>query len=238
MIVNKFFKKTMMGTAALAMVVALAGCGKQSATESDSSSSSTTTSVRSSASKASKAYKKANQLIEKGQYEDAYNQLSSLNEHNAQTEALMDDLQSYLDAKNSYNSGDYDSASSSLKSQKSQSSAMKSAFSDLQDKISDKKSSSAATSSSTSSQAAKKSSSSQNSVANQAASDATSDDVVNQFATKMGFTGNKGYQIIPTQTNGNLYQFEVRQNNSDNTVANLIGIYQYNSQTGAVTKID
>lgn len=237
MIVNKFFKKTMIGTAALAMVVALAGCGKQSATENNSSSSSTSTSVRSSASKASKAYRKANQLIKNGQYEDAYNQLSSLNEHNAQTEALMDDLQSYLDAKNSYNSGDYDSASSSLKNQKSQSSAMKNAFSDLQDKISNKKSSSAVTSS-TSSQTVKKSSSSQTSAANQAASDATSDDVVNQFATKMGFTGNKGYQIIPTQTNGNLYQFEVRQNNSDNTVANLIGIYQYNSQTGAVTKID
>lgn len=236
MIVNKFFKKTMMGTAALAMVVALAGCGKQSAAESDSSSSSTTTSVRSSASKATKAYRQANQLIKKGQYEDAYDQLNSLNEHNAQTEALMDDLQSYLDAKNSYNSGDYDSASNSLKNQKSQSSAMKSAFSDLQDKISAKKNSSTVTSS-TSSKASKKSSS-QSSVANQAASDATSDDVVNQFATKMGFTGNKGYQIIPTQTNGNLYQFEVRQSNSDNTVANLIGIYQYNSQTGVATKIN
>lgn len=236
MSVNKFFKKTMMGTAALAMVVALAGCGKQSAAESDSSSSSTTTSVRSSASKATKAYRKANQLIKNGQYEDAYNQLSSLNEHNAQTEALMDDLQSYLDAKNSYSSGDYDSASNSLKSQKSQSSAMKSAFSSLKGKINAKKGSSTVASS-TSTQTSKKSSS-QSSVANQAASDATSDDVVNQFATKMGFTGNKGYQIIPTQTNGNLYQFEVRQNNSDNTVANLVGIYQYNSQTGTATKIN
>ena len=53
----------------------------------------------------------------------------------------------------------------------------------------------------------------------------------------MGFTGEKGYSIIPTSANGSVYKLEVRQNNSDNTVSNMIGIYQYNSQTGAVTKL-
>ncbi len=55
-------------------------------------------------------------------------------------------------------------------------------------------------------------------------------------ATKMGFN-QQGYGIIPVQKNGSVYRFEVRKNNQDNTVANLIGIYEYNAETGSVTKI-
>ncbi|MCG4778273.1 hypothetical protein L0P10_15420 [Eggerthella lenta] len=46
------------------------------------------------------------------------------------------------------------------------------------------------------------------------------------------------YGIIPEGKDGDVYTFEVRQNNDDNTVAHLIGIYQYNAATGAVTKIN
>lgn len=240
----KFFKKAMVGTAAVATIFALAGCGKQSASSSDTSSSSTS-SVRSSESKASKAYRTANKLIQNHDYEGAYEQLNQLNDHNAQTEALADDLQSYMDAQKAYENGDYDGAKNNLKSQKSTSPAMRNAYADLQSKVSSAQgSTSSQTSSSTNSKQTIKQSSStssatqqSSSAANQAASDATSDNVVQQFANKMGFSGSQGYQIMPTGKTGNVYKFEVRQNNSDNTVANLIGIYQYNSQTGAVTKI-
>lgn len=240
----KFFKKAMVGTAAVATIFALAGCGKQSASSSDTSSSSTS-SVRSSESKASKAYRTANKLIQNHDYEGAYEQLSQLNDHNAQTEALADDLQSYMNAQKAYENGDYDGAKNNLKSQKSTSPAMRNAYADLQSKVSSAQgsTSSQASSSTNSKQTNKQSSSTSSatqqssSAANQAASDATSDNVVQQFANKMGFSGSQGYQIMPTGKTGNVYKFEVRQNNSDNTVASLIGIYQYNSQTGAVTKI-
>ncbi|MFR0497684.1 hypothetical protein [Limosilactobacillus reuteri] len=240
----KFFKKAMVGTAAVATIFALASCGKQSASSSDTSSSSTS-SVRSSESKASKAYRTANKLIQNHDYEGAYEQLSQLNDHNAQTEALADDLQSYMNAQKAYENGDYDGAKNNLKSQKSTSPAMRNAYADLQSKVSSAQgSTSSQTSSSTNSKQTNKQSSStssatqqSSSAANQAASDATSDNVVQQFANKMGFSGSQGYQIMPTGKTGNVYKFEVRQNNSDNTVASLIGIYQYNSQTGAVTKI-
>ena len=240
----KVFKKAMVGTAAVATIFALAGCGKQSASSSDTSSSSTS-SVRSSESKASKAYRPANKLIQNHDYEGAYEQLSQLNDHNAQTEALADDLQSYMNAQKAYENGDYDGAKNNLKSQKSTSPAMRNAYADLQSKVSSAQgSTSSQTSSSTNSKQTNKQSSStssatqqSSSAANQAASDATSDNVVQQFANKMGFSGSQGYQIMPTGKTGNVYKFEVRQNNSDNTVASLIGIYQYNSQTGAVTKI-
>lgn len=240
----KFFKKAMVGTAAVATIFALAGCGKQSASSSDTSSSSTS-SVRSSESKASKAYRTANKLIQNHDYEGAYEQLSQLNDHNAQTEALADDLQSYMNAQKAYENGDYDGAKNNLKSQKSTSPAMRNAYADLQSKVSSAQgSTSSQTSSSTNSKQTNKQSSStssatqqSSSAANQAASDANSDNVVQQFANKMGFSGSQGYQIMPTGKTGNVYKFEVRQNNSDNTVASLIGIYQYNSQTGAVTKI-
>lgn len=240
----KFFKKAMVGTAAVATIFALAGCGKQSASSSDTSSSSTS-SVRSSESKASKAYRTANKLIQNHDYEGAYEQLNQLNDHNAQTEALADDLQSYMNAQKAYENGDYNGAKNNLKSQKSTSPAMRNAYADLQSKVSSAQdSTSSQTSSSTNSKRTNKQSSStssatqqSSSATNQAASDATSDNVVQQFANKMGFSGSQGYQIMPTGKTGNVYKFEVRQNNSDNTVANLIGIYQYNSQTGAVTKI-
>ena len=150
-----------------------------------------------------------------------------------------------MNAQKAYENGDYDGAKNNLKSQKSTSPAMRNAYADLQSKVSSAQgSTSSQTSSSTNSKQTNKQSSStssatqqSSSAANQAASDATSDNVVQQFANKMGFSGSQGYQIMPTGKTGNVYKFEVRQNNSDNTVASLIGIYQYNSQTGAVTKI-
>ena len=61
-------------------------------------------------------------------------------------------------------------------------------------------------------------------------------DVIDAFAAKMSFN-QSSYGIIPEGKDGDVYTFEVRQNNDDNTVAHLIGIYQYNAVTGVVEKI-
>lgn len=246
-------KKVAMGAATLAASFMLVGCGQQTTTSSSSSHSSSSA-TRSSESKSSKAYRAANRLIRNHDYQGAKEQLDSVNNPSKKAKDLNTDLQNYLTAQDSYNNGDYDKAASNLKNVKSSSSAMKSAYSDLQDQItSAKKGSSssstaasatssvshvAANSSSSSNTNSASSSSSSSAAANQAVSDQTSSEVVNNFANKMNFNGSQGYEIIPTGKNGNVYRLEVRQNNKDNTVANMVGIYQYNSQSGSVTKLN
>lgn len=243
---NKIIKKTIVGTAALTVSVLLAACGQQSTTSSSSSSSSK---VRSSENESTKAYHSANRMIRNHDYQGAYDKLSAVNNRSGQADKLSTDLQNYLSAKSAYDNGNYDQAVSNLKDLKSTSPAMRDAYASLQNKITSAKKNSyssnnslttnvSRSSSSASSAVAKKSSSQSSTTAANANVDSqTSDQVVTQFANKMGFVGNKGYEIIPTAKNGSVYRFEVRQNNQDNTVANMIGIYQYNSQTGAVTKL-
>ncbi|WP_251575503.1 hypothetical protein [Limosilactobacillus agrestimuris] len=224
MTVNKFFKNISVGVAALTLVLTLAGCGSQSTTSSQKSSS-TSRSTQSSENDSTKAVRSANRSIRNNDFQEAYDNLNSTNNRSNEAENLKGDLQNYLTAKRAYNNGDYQTASNSLKPLKSTSTAMRDAYASLQSKINKKQ----ATKTSTSSSSQR--------VANQQASDKTSDRVVEAFANKMGFTGEKGYSIIPTSASGNIYKLEVRQNNSDNTVSNMVGIYQYNSQTGAVTKL-
>ena len=233
---EKFFKKTVVGIAALTTSVVLAACGQQTASQQSSHSSSSTPSAES---ESTKAYHSAEHLIRQGEYKAASNTLSGVSHSTKQVNNLNDDLRSYMSAEKSYSNGNYDEANDSLSSLKSNSSAMRGAYNELQNKISNAKKvsssscSSAATSSSMTSAANSSSAASQQStVAGQ-----TSIDVVNNFASKMGFANNNGYSITPTAKNGNTYRFEVRQNNKDNTVANMVGIYQYNNQTGVATKI-
>lgn len=226
MATHKFLKNISVGAAAVTLMLTMAACGNQSASSTQSSSSSSSA-QSSSTSLTTSAVKTANRQIKNEDFQGAYDNLNKSNDSSTEATNLKTDLQNYLAAKRAYDNGSYDEAANNLKTQKSTSSAMKTAYSNLQAKISKKQASSTSSSSSSSSQK----------VANQTASDATSDSVVTAFATKMGFTGS-GYSIIPTSVNGNVYQLEVRQNNSDNTVSNMVGIYQYNSQTGAVTKID
>ena len=224
MTVNKFFKNVSVGTAALTLVLTLAGCGN-SQSASSTKSSSANSSTQSSENDSTKAVRSANRSIRNNNFQAAYDNLNNTSNRSNEANNLKDDLQNYLTAKRAYDNGDYQTASNSLKPLKSTSTAMRDAYTTLQSKI-NKKQNAKATSSSSSQR-----------IANQQASDKTSDSVVEAFANKMGFTGEKGYSIIPTSANGSVYKLEVRQNNSDNTVASLIGIYQYNSQTGAVTKI-
>ena len=237
---NKVVKKTIVGTAALTVSLLLAACGQQSTASSPSSSSSSK--VRSSENESTKAYRSANRLIRNHDYQGAADKLSAVSNRSGQADKLNTDLQNYMSAKSAYDNGNYDQAASNLKNLKSTSPAMRDAYADLQNKITSAKknvaSSSLATSrSSATSMVAKNSSSQSSTAANATVDSQTSDQVVTQFANKMGFIGNKGYEIIPTAKNGSVYRFEVRQNNQDNTVASMIGIYQYNSQTGAVTKL-
>ena len=237
---NKVVKKTIVGTAALAVSLLLAACGQQSTASSPSSSSSSK--VRSSENESTKAYRSANRLIRNHDYQGAADKLSAVKNRSGQADKLNTDLQNYMSAKSAYDNGNYDQAAGNLKNLKSTSPAMRDAYADLQNKITSAKknvaSSSLATSRSSATSTVAKNSSSQSSTAANATVDSqTSDQVVTQFANKMGFIGNKGYEIIPTAKNGSVYRFEVRQNNQDNTVASMIGIYQYNSQTGAVTKL-
>lgn len=235
---NKLVKKTIVGTAALTVSFLLAACGQQSTASSPSSSSSSK--ARSAENESTRAYRSANRMIQNEDYQGAYDKLNSVNNPSGQVAKLSADLQNYLDAKDAYANGDYDHAAGSLKNLKSTSPAMRNAYVALQNKITSAKKSSYSsnTSSSKRSSSTAATKSSQGSVAaNQAVDSQTSDQVVTAFANKMGFNGAKGYEIIPTAKDGNVYRFEVRQNNADNTVANLIGIYQYNGQTGAVTKL-
>ena len=230
---NKFIKKTVVGIAALTTSVVLAACGQQTASQQSSHSSSSTPSAES---ESTRAYHSAEHLIRQGEYKAASNTLSGVSHSTKQVNNLNDDLRSYMSAEKSYSNGNYDEANNSLSSLKSNSSAMRGAYNELQNKISNAEkvssSSSSATSSSMTSAANSSAAASQSTVAGQ-----TSTDVVNNFASKMGFANNNGYSITPTAKNGNTYRFEVRQNNKDNTVANIVGIYQYNNQTGVATKI-
>ena len=224
MTVNKFFKNVSVGAAALTLVLTLAGCGN-SQSASSTKSSSANSSTQSSENDSTKAVRSANRSIRNNNFQAAYDNLNNTSNRSNEANNLKDDLQNYLTAKRAYDNGDYQTASNSLKPLKSTSTAMRDAYTTLQSKI-NKKQNGKATSSSSSQR-----------IANQQASDKTSDSVVEAFANKMGFTGEKGYSIIPTSANGSVYKLEVRQNNSDNTVSKMIGIYQYNSQTGAVTKL-
>lgn len=229
---EKFFKKTIVGIAALTTSVFLTACGQQAASQQSSHSSSNTPSAES---ESTRAYHSAEHLIRQGEYKAASNKLSDVNHRSQQVNNLNADLHSYMSAKKSYNNGNYDEASSSLSSLKSNSSAMRDAYTDLQNKISNAEKISSSSSSVTN-KAATSSAESSSATTQSTATIQTNANVVNNFADKMGFHNNS-YEITPTAKNGNNYRFEVRQNNQDNTVANMVGIYQYNSQTGTATKV-
>lgn len=220
--------KVITGSTAVLLALTLAACGHHETTTTSSSSSSSVRSAKTTS--GSSAYRSANKLIRNEDYQGAYNRLNNVNNRSAQEDNLATDLQNYMSARSSYKSGDYATASTTLKEQKSTSPAMRDAYSDLKNKISK------AQNSSSSSSKATKSSSNKN-ANSQSSTDQTNDDVIAEFANKMGFSGEKGYQIIQTGKSGNTYKFEVRRNNGDNSVSNMVGIYQYNTQSGAVTKL-
>lgn len=233
---NKTVKKVVLGAATLTASVLLAACGQQT-TSSQSASRHPSSATPSAESESSRAYHSANKLIKQENYQAAYDKLNSVSHRSQRVNNLSDDLAGYLDAKDQYSNGNYDQAASRLTTLKSSSPAMKSAYTALQNKITNaKKTSNSSNVASSSSNGTVSSVAGSSSASSQATSSQTSDSAVNNFADKMGFHGN-GYEITLTANNGDNYRFEVRQNNQDNTVANMVGIYQYNNQTGVATKI-
>lgn len=236
-------KRLMLGTVTVAAGISLVGCGSLTSTQSSESSSESSQS-RTKTTAASKARDQANNQIMSGQYKEALKTLLAVKNPDSQTRSMIKDLQKYLAAQDAYNDQEYDEAVNDLSSVSSNSKPMRSAFISMKNKAKQAQQAASASSSAQSSQAnssssstAASSSSSSSSAVNSAAASQTGMDVINAFAAKMNFN-QSSYGIIPEGKDGDVYTFEVRQNNDDNTVAHLIGIYQYNAATGAVTKIN
>lgn len=236
-------KRLMLGTVTVAAGISLVGCGSSTSTQSSESSSESSQSTTKTTA-ASKARDQANNQIMSGQYKEALKTLLAVKNPDSQTRGVIKDLQKYLAAQDAYNDQEYDEAVNDLSSVSSNSKPMRSAFISMKNKAKQAQQAASASSSAQSSQAnssssstTASSSSSSSSAVNSAAASQTGMDVINAFAAKMNFN-QSSYGIIPEGKDGDVYTFEVRQNNDDNTVAHLIGIYQYNAATGAVTKIN
>lgn len=236
-------KRLMLGTVTVAAGISLVGCGSSTSTQSSESSSESSQSTTKTTA-ASKARDQANNQIMSGQYKEALKTLLAVKNPDSQTRSMIKDLQKYLAAQDAYNDQEYDEAVNDLSSVSSNSKPMRSAFISMKNKAKQAQQATSASSSAQSSQAnssssstTASSSSSSSSAVNSAAASQTGMDVINAFAAKMNFN-QSSYGIIPEGKDGDVYTFEVRQNNDDNTVAHLIGIYQYNAATGAVTKIN
>ena len=236
-------KRLMLGTVTVAAGISLVGCGSSTSTQSSESSSESSQSTTKTTA-ASKARDQANNQIMSGQYKEALKTLLAVKNPDSQTRSMIKDLQKYLAAQDAYNDQEYDEAVNDLSSVSSNSKPMRSAFISMKNKAKQAQQAASASSSAQSSQANSSSSStmassssSSSSAVNSAAASQTGIDVINVFAAKMNFN-QSSYGIIPEGKDGDVYTFEVRQNNDDNTVAHLIGIYQYNAATGAVTKIN
>ena len=236
-------KRLMLGTVTVAAGISLVGCGSSTSTQSSESSSESSQSTTKTTA-ASKASDQANKQIMSGQYRGALKTLLAVKNPDSQTRSMIKDLQKYLAAQDAYNDQEYDEAVNDLSSVSSNSKPMRSAFISMKNKAKQAQQAASASSSAQSSQAnssssstTASSSSSSSSAVNSAAASQTGMDVINAFAAKMNFN-QSSYGIIPEGKDGDVYTFEVRQNNDDNTVAHLIGIYQYNAATGAVTKIN
>ena len=236
-------KRLMLGTVTVAAGISLVGCGSSTSTQSSESSSESSQSTTKTTA-ASKARDQANNQIMSGQYKEALKTLLAVKNPDSQTRSMIKDLQKYLAAQDAYNDQEYDEAVNDLSSVSSNSKPMRSAFISMKNKAKQAQQAASASSSAQSSQANSSSSStmassssSSSSAVNSAVASQTGMDVINAFAAKMNFN-QSSYGIIPEGKDGDVYTFEVRQNNDDNTVAHLIGIYQYNAATGAVTKIN
>ena len=236
-------KRLMLGTVTVAAGISLVGCGNSTSTKSSESSSESSQSTTKTTA-ASKACDQANNQIMSGQYKEALKTLLAVKNPDSQTRSMIKDLQKYLAAQDAYNDQEYDEAVNDLSSVSSNSKPMRSAFISMKNKAKQAQQAASASSSAQSSQAnssssstTASSSSSSSSAVNSAAASQTGMDVINAFAAKMNFN-QSSYGMIPEGKDGDVYTFEVRQNNDDNTVAHLIGIYQYNAATGAVTKIN
>lgn len=210
----------------VAALLVLGGCGNsQTSGDSSSSSSSTATSQSSQSNASTQAIKKAKTLIADGEYAQALTTLQDVTSPSTKVKNLISEVKQLIQAESDYKNGNYNSAENSTNTlQKSDTDEVQQAASGLADKISSAKSSSS--SATTSSQASSTS----------ATSDENQNTVISKFASAVGFYGKSGYSFTIDSQSGQTYTIEVRHDNQDGSVANLVGIYQYNASTGAVNK--
>lgn len=227
-----FWSKATVSAAALAMIFGLAGCGQKSSSNHSSSSQRTTQSA------SAKAYTRANELIADGKYGHALDRLDEVDEPSKNVENLSTDLENYISAQRQYRQHHYQQASTKLSTMHSHSKPMRKAYKALRLKLTKAMESSESSSSQSNqtSQTTTPNNGQNHTAANAKAASQTSESVIGEFASKAGYN-KQGYGIMPISKNGNVYRFEVRQSNPDNTVANLIGIFDYNSSTGSYTKV-
>lgn len=226
----------LVGLFAVALTLILGGCGNSNSQSKNSNDNSTKSSVTSSSNSttSSKAITKARQLIADGDYEQALSTLQGISSPSTKAKNLITDLKKLIQAESDYKNGNYSSAESSTNSlQQSDTTEVSNAAASLSSKIDSAKTSSAASSSTSGTAAANNASSS---TASSTTSDSTNNSVISKFASAIGLYGKSGYGFTIDSQSGSTYTIEVRQNNQANDVANLVGIYQYNSSTGAVTK--
>lgn len=229
-----FWSKATVSAAALAMIFGLAGCGQKSSSNNSSSSQRTTQSA------SAKAYTRANELIADGKYGQALDRLDEVDEPSKNVENLSMDLENYISAQRQYRQHHYQQALTKLSAVHSKSKPMRKAFKKLRTKLTEAMENSESSQSSQTNSSSNTNNTQGNTqnhqAANAKAASQTSESVIGDFANKAGYN-KQGYGIMPVSKNGNVYRFEVRQSNPDNTVANLVGIFDYNSSTGSYTKV-
>lgn len=221
-----------LGMLMVAALLVLGGCGNSQSSSDESSSSSSATSQSSQTNASTQAVQKAKKLIASGEYEQALTTLQDVSAPSTKVKSLISEVKQLIQAESDYKNGNYNSATDSTTTlQKSDINEVQQAAAGLADKItSAKNSDSSSTSSVTSSGSTSSSSNS--------SSSATTDEnsIISKFASAVGYYGKSGYSFTIDGQSGQTYTIEVRKDNQDGSVANLVGIYQYNASTGAVTK--
>ncbi|WP_461240704.1 hypothetical protein [Paucilactobacillus sp. N302-9] len=220
--IKTILKKSLLGVMSVLLAVTMAACGNTSkSAKSDQTSQATSSKV----SPATKAYKKANQLIDQGKYDQALQKLKDAPQ-TSKIKGLLANLKTYMQASDDYKAQDYDSAQTGIDTLKSNadasSSELKQKVSSLADKVQNRGTKTTASTQVTSS--------------SQASTPTDKNTIVSNFAKSIGLYGKSDYAFSVTNQSGNVYTIEVRQNNATNDVASLIGIYQYNASTNVATK--
>ncbi len=213
-IMKKINRRLASGAVVLLMGTMLVGCGSHQATSTSSSSSSSQQTLSPSA----KAIKDAKKFIKEGRYQTALDRLDDVHSPSQKVKELKADLRNYLQAQDAYSNQQYSQAAESTKSTQSNNSRLESATKALHARAVQQQ-----TGGPTQSQA------NSNRQAN--------DKAVIAFANQMGFNDSH-YQIITQSHTNGVYRYEVRKDNDDHTVSNLVGIFDYNPQTMTVKKVN
>ncbi|WP_295746388.1 hypothetical protein [uncultured Limosilactobacillus sp.] len=210
---KKINRRIASGAVVLLMGTMLVGCGSHQATSTSSSNSSSQQTLSPSA----KAIKDAKKFIKEGRYQTALDRLDDVHSPSQKVKDLKADLKNYLQAQDAYSNQQYSQAAESTKTTQSNNSRLQSATKALHARAVQQ------TGGPTQSQAN----------ANRKAND----QAVIAFANQMGFNDSH-YQIITQSHTNGLYRYEVRHDNDDHTVSNLVGIFDYNPQTKTVKKVN